>query len=84
MIVDRKNLKSKIGRLQAFDCDVSDRQNDEMMQLVTLVSKNDSKVITELIEEGDRQLGENNLLNEAWQQDVVERLKFDSDQQKTG
>lgn len=48
------------------------------------MSKNDSKVITELIEEGDRQLGENNLLNEAWQQDVVERLKFDSDQQKTG
>ena len=83
-IVERKNLMRKVSRLQPFNCDVSDKQHDELMQLVMSVSKSGSKVIQELIDEGDHILGENNLLKESWEQDVTERLQFDSDQQKSG
>ena len=83
VMVERKYLISKINRLQKFDCTVSDKQNDELMQLVEAVNSTHSKVIEELIEEGNRQLGENNLLHDSWRQDVTERLNFDSTQQKS-
>lgn len=83
-MVERKNLIRKVNKLQPFNCTVSDKQNDELLQLVTSVSKKGSKVIQELIDEGDKALGENNVLKESWQQDVIERLQFDSDQHKTG
>ena len=63
--VERQNLSSKINRLNRFDCDVSDKQHAELLKLVKSVNDKDSKVIQELINEGEHQLGENNLLKET-------------------
>lgn len=82
--VDRKNLIRKLNRLQPFDCDVNDKQHYQLVQLVSSVNKTGSKVIQELIERGEALLGEgNNVLKDSWQQDVLDRLDFESDQQKS-
>lgn len=82
--VERQNLISKLNLLTRFDCEVSDKQHDELLKLVKSVNDKDSKVIQELINEGERQLGENNLLKESWKQDVTERLSFEEDQRRSG
>ena len=82
--VERQNLISKINRLNRFDCDVSDKQHAELLKLVKSVNDKGSRVIQELINEGEHQLGENNLLKESWKQDVVERLSFEEDQRRSG
>ena len=84
IIIDRKNLTRKLNRLAPFDCDVGDKQSAELLQLVSSVHKNGSKVINELIEEGSHVLGEENLLKDSWHQDVVERLDYERDQQSSG
>ena len=79
----RKQSIKKLKKFDRFTCDVSDKQHSEILLLVSSV--NDSKAIQELIEEGDRVLGdEQNALREAGQQDVRERLDYEKDQSKAG
>ncbi len=39
-------------------------------------------MIDDIIKEGDEVLGEDNLLRDAWRQDVTERLEYERDQCK--
>ena len=73
IMIDRKNLTRKLNRLQQFDCTVSDKQHAELLEFVSSVHKSGSKVIKELIEEGSRVLGDENVLKDSWHQDVVEQ-----------
>ena len=84
IMIDRKNLTRKLNRLQPFDCDVSDKQHAKLLEFVSSVHKNGSKVINELIEEGNRVLGDESMLKDSWHQDVVERLDYERDQQTSG
>ena len=81
---ERKSLMHRIKKMQPFDCQVNDKQNAELLHLVSEVGKNGSKVIDELIREGDKILGEDNILRDAWRQDVTERLEYERDQRKSG
>ena len=74
----------KLNRLQPFDCDVSDKQHAELLEFISSVHKNGSKVINELIEEGNCVLGDENVLKDSWHQDVMEWLDYERDQQKSG
>ena len=84
IMIDRKNLTRKLNRLQPFDCDVSDEQHAEPLDFVSSVYKNGSKVIKELIEEDNWILGDKNVLKDPWHQDIVERLDYERDQQRSG
>lgn len=80
---ERKQSNKKLKKLDKYDCNISDKQHTEILQLVS--SMKDSKAVHELIAEGDRILGEGqNALREAWEQDVVERLEYERDQAKAG
>ena len=79
------NLAAKLSKVAHFDCDISDKQHTELLEVVRSMSKNGSKAIEELCAEGDRLLGvDNNSLREVWHQDVVERLECEKDQRKSG
>lgn len=84
IIDERKNMAQKIKKLQPFDCEVNDKQNYELVQLVSEVRKNGSKAVDELLKESDEILGNDNVLRDAWRQDVSERLEFEKDQQNSG
>ena len=80
---ERKQTNKKLKKLDKYDCNISDKQHTEILQIVS--SMKDSKAVHELIAEGDRILGEGqNALREAWEQDVVERLEYERDQAKAG
>lgn len=82
---ERKNLSAKVSALAPFDCNVKDKQHAELLQFVKSVHKNGAKTIEQLCAKGDKILGQdNNLLREAWRQDVVERLEFEQDQFNSG
>ena len=82
---DRKNLNSKLDALTPFNCELKDKQHSELLELVRSVHKNGSQAIEQLCVEGDKALGEDrNLLRDAWQQDVIERLQHEKDQAKSG
>ena len=82
---DRVNLAAKLSKVEHFDCDVSDKQHDELLELVRSINKNGSKAIEDLCAEGDRFLGDvKSPLREVWHQDVVERLEYEKDQRKSG
>ncbi len=48
------------------------------------VRKNGSNAVDELLKESDQILGNDNVLRDAWRQDVSERLEFEKDQQHLG
>lgn len=80
---ERKSLATKINALTKFDCDLKEKQHTELLALVSDIQSKSSESIQELIREGDRILGkENNLLRDAWRQDVIERLQYEKDQSK--
>ena len=90
---ERKQLISKVNHLTRFDCEVSEKQHDELLKMVTSINDKGSKALKELIAEGENRLElqpnqsqplESNLLKESWKQDVLERLSFEKDQQKSG
>ena len=82
---DRQNLAAKLSRVAHFDCDVSDKQHSELLDLVRAINKNGSKAIDDLCSEGEKVLGvDNSPLRDVWYQDVVERLEYERDQKKTG
>ena len=84
-MIDWKNLTRKLNRLKPYDCDVGEKQHAKLLEFVSTVHNNGSKVINELIEEGGRVLGDNNVLKDYWHQDVVERrLDYEKDQQRSG
>ena len=87
MIEERKNLTQKLHKLQPFDCKINDRQHEELLQLVSGIqsTRKGSASVNQLIYEAEQVLGtDNNVLRDAWQQDVLERLHFDEDQRKSG
>lgn len=84
VIVDRQNVVQKLNKLRPFDYEVNDKQHAELLQLTSAVHTIGSKVINELVEEGSRVLGEDNVLKDSWHQDVVERLDYERDQQRSG
>lgn len=53
---ERKQCIKKLKGLDKYQCDISDKQHAEIMQLVTTV--NDSEAVRQLIAEGDSVLGE--------------------------
>ncbi len=81
VMVDRK---SSLKKLIPFDCEVSEKQDSELLHIVSQINRKGSKVIDELIKNGDEVLGEDNLLRDAWRQDVIERLAYEKDQCKAG
>ena len=82
---ERKNLNSRLSALAPFNLEVDFAQHSELLQIVRCIQKKDSKAIEELCARGDQVLGqENNLLREAWKQDVIERHDFEKDQSKSG
>jgi len=82
---ERKNLATKVKALTKFDCDLREKQHAELLALVSDIESKSSESIQELIREGDRILGkDNNLLRDAWRQDVIERLQYEKDQSKAG
>ena len=84
VIEERKNLVQKLNKLQLFECNINDRQHNELIQLVSAIQNKDSATVSQLISEGESMLGaDNNILKDAWQQDVIERLHFE-DQSKSG
>ena len=48
---ERKQINKKLKKLDKFDCNISDKQHTEVLQLVS--STKDSKAVHELIAEGD-------------------------------
>ena len=85
VIEERKNLVQKLNKLQLFECNINDRQHNELIQLVSAIQNKDSATVSQLISEGESMLGaDNNILKDAWQQDVIERLHFEKDQSKSG
>jgi hypothetical protein len=59
---------------------LNDKQHSELLRAVTAISK-DSCAIEKLCSEAVEVLGgENNLLREAWRQDVREHIQFEKDQ----
>lgn len=82
---ERNNSLTKINALTKFDYCLQDKQHAELLQLVSNIESKDSKCIQDLIREGDHLLGEdNNLLRQAWKQDVIDRLQYEKDQKKAG
>ena len=77
VMVERKNFAQKLKKLEPFDCQISEKQDSELLQIVSQIDKKGSKAIDEIIKEGDRVLGEDNLLRDAWRQDVTERLEYE-------
>lgn len=76
----RKNLQAKVNALKPYECDLNDKQHNELLRIVSSIGK-DSLAIQQLCAEADEVLGvENNLLQEVWQQDVTERIQFERDQ----
>ena len=73
-------MAQKIKKLQPFDCEVNDKQNYKLLNLVSEVCKKGSKAVDELRKESDQILGKDNVLRDAWQQDISERLEFENDQ----
>lgn len=66
-----ENLQAKIDALKPYECDLNDKQHSELLRAVTAISK-DSCAIEKLCSEAVEVLGgENNLLREAWRQDVT-------------
>lgn len=63
---DRRNLAAKLSKVAHFDCDISDKQHSELLELVCSINNNGSRAIDELCAEGDRLLGvENHSLKEV-------------------
>ena len=82
---ERKNLTKKLNKLQPFDCIVNDKEHASLLELVSTIHKKGSKAIQELISEGEQVLGcDNNALQQAWHQDVTERLEYEVDQRRSG
>ena len=55
------------------------------MEIVRTVHKKGAKTIEDLCARGEQVLGQdNNLLREAWKQDVLDRLDYEKDQHKSG
>ena len=78
-------MAAKLAKVAHFDCDLSDKQRTELLELVRSVDKNGSRVGEELCAEGDRLLDvDNNPLKEVWHKDVIERLEYEKDQRKSG
>ena len=78
-------MVQKLNKLQPFECNINDRQHNELIQLVSAIQNKDSATVNQLISEGESMLGaDNNILKDAWQQDVIERLHFEKDQSKSG
>ena len=85
VIEERKNLVQKLNKLQPFECYINDRQHNELIQLVSAIQIKGSATINQLISEGESMLGaDSNILKDAWQQDVIERLHFEKDQRGAG
>ena len=83
---ERKNLNAKLSiLLDPFDFDLKDKQHSELMEIVRTVHKKGAKTIEDLCARGEQVLGQdNNLLREAWKQDVLDRLDYEKDQHKSG
>ena len=82
---ERKNLTKKLNKLHPFECIVNDKEHAHLLELVSTIHKKGSKAIQELISEGERVLGsDNNALQQAWHQDVTERLEYEMDQRRSG
>lgn len=85
VIEERKNLGQKLSKLQPFDCNINDRQHSELLQIVSAIQSKGSASVQQLICEGESMLGEdNNILKDAWHQDVIERIQFEKDQGRSG
>ena len=84
MTMERNSLVRQLKQLTPFECDVSDKQHSELLQMVALIHKKGTKVIDQLIEEGKHFLGEDSVLKDSWRQDVVERLQYEEDQHRSG
>ena len=82
---ERRQFHTKIKRteLKDYDYDLNGEQHDEMLQAVKQIRG--SAAIEQLIKEGEKALGsDNNVLKDAWHQDVVERLQYEEDQKLSG
>lgn len=85
VIEERKNLVQKLNKLQPFECSINDRQHSELLQVVSAIQNKGSAAVRQLICEGEAMLGaDNNVLKDAWQQDVIERLDYERDQSQSG
>ena len=74
---ERKNLVQKLNKLQPFECNINDRQHNELIQLVSAIQSRGSATVNQLISEGKSMLGaDNNILKGAWQQDVIGTSAF--------
>ena len=82
---ERKLLSAKVSALTPYNFEVKDKQHAELLELVRTVHKKGSSAIEELCKKGDKVLGqEQNMLRQAWRQDVIERLEYERDQTKSG
>ena len=70
---ERKQLINKVNHLTRFNCEVSEKQHDELLKMVTSINDKGSKALKELIAEGENRLEESNLLKESWKQDMFLR-----------
>ena len=85
VIEERKNLVQKLNKLQPFECGINDHQHSELLQVVSAIMNKVSAAVNQLICEGEAMLGaDNNILKDAWQQDVIERLDYERDQSQSG
>ena len=85
VIEERKNLVQKLNKLQPFECSINDRQHSELLQVVSAIQNKGSAAVNQLICDGEAMLGaDNNILKDAWQQDVIERLDYERDQSQSG
>ncbi len=72
----RKHYATKLKKLGKLDCEVSDKQREELVQLVSAANK--SEYVKERLVKGDHTLGEdNNCHKQTWQQDLTERLEYE-------
>ena len=80
---DRQNLSAKLAHSPLI-YNIADKQHHELLNTVRAIHEKGSKAVEQLCSRGDV-LGEGkNVLREAWEEDVCERLDYEKDQARSG
>lgn len=79
---EKRQLFVKVNCIESDDYNLNDKQHNELLQIVKEIQRKGSESIKELIKKGQQAQG--NMLEEAWKQDVMDRIEFEKDQRKAG
>lgn len=72
-----------MSKVMHFDCDVSDKQRSELLELVRSINKNEARPLTKYVLRVTVFGIDSNPLREVCHQDVVEHLEYEKDPRKS-